>query len=334
MVVIKQKLQNLKKSKFVIILLLICVAVFVWGTISVQAVDDDEASDYSFYTLASNMSMALSTVAADTENGNAVVSMFYGLSPSSAGGILGYPDKTTSRGVSGLFGAYNSNSSISYSYAQLSKGNYSLIGSVLRNNVFSTYCVLGATLADMGIDKTAPDTITDPTRQMIGISIRLFYEAAHIVSVLFKFIINFLQKINPFQFFSKADDYIKEKGIDTSVVDFGGLEVHNEESDFSGFFMPLIEAVSNLYSSLYEMGSMVLLVFFGVMVISLFMQRITATQSRFEIIRKYVFRAAFIVFGIPLLGCSYTVILDMVSKDMAGKNSPAAKVIASTFVLA
>ena len=69
--------------------------------------DDDEASDYSFYTLASNMSMTLSTVAADTENGNAVVSMFYGLSPSSAGGILGYPDKTTSRGVSGLFGYYN-----------------------------------------------------------------------------------------------------------------------------------------------------------------------------------------------------------------------------------
>ena len=53
------------------------------------------------------MSMALSTVAADTENGNAVVNMFAELSPSSAGGVLGYPDKTTSRGVSGLFGYYN-----------------------------------------------------------------------------------------------------------------------------------------------------------------------------------------------------------------------------------
>lgn len=104
---IKGKLHKLKKSKLVIMLLSICAVIFAWGTISVHAVDDDEASDYSFYTLASNMSMTLSTVAADTENGNAVVSMFYGLSPSSAGGILRYPDKTTSRGVSGLFGYYN-----------------------------------------------------------------------------------------------------------------------------------------------------------------------------------------------------------------------------------
>lgn len=104
---IKEKLQKLKKSNLVIILLLICTTVLVWGTISVQAVDDDEASDYSFYTLASNMSMALSTAAADIESSTAVKDMFAGLSPSSAGGVLGYPDKTTSRGVSGLFGYYN-----------------------------------------------------------------------------------------------------------------------------------------------------------------------------------------------------------------------------------
>ena len=325
MVVIKQKLQNLKKSKFVIILLLICVAVFVWGTISAQAVDDDEASDYSFYTLSSNMSMALSTVAADTENGNAIISMFDGLYPSAAGGVLGYPDKITSRGVSGLFGSYNSNSSISYSYSQLAQGKYYNILGDGTNNVFSPYCVLGATLADMGIDKTAPDTVTDPTRQMIGISIRLFYEAAHIVSVLFKFIINFLQTINPFQFFSQA-----ETGIDS----FEKLVVNEKDTYYGKLFDPIIVAVSNLYNSLYSMGSMVLIVFFGVMVIGLFMQRIAATQSRFEIIRKYVFRAAFIVFGIPLLGCSYTVILKKLNNDMEGKNSPAAKVIASTFVLA
>ena len=53
------------------------------------------------------MSMALSTAAADIESSTAVKDMFAGLSPSSAGGVLGYPDKTTSRGVSGLFGYYN-----------------------------------------------------------------------------------------------------------------------------------------------------------------------------------------------------------------------------------
>lgn len=104
---IKRKLHKLNKSKLVIFLLIICAVIFAWGTISAQAVDDDEASDYSFYTLSSNMSMALSTVAADTENGNAINSMFDGLYPSAAGGVLGYPDKTTSRGVSGLFGYYN-----------------------------------------------------------------------------------------------------------------------------------------------------------------------------------------------------------------------------------
>ena len=111
---VKKELQKSNKSKFVLTTILLIIITYICCMVSVKAVDDDEASDYSFYTLSSNMSMALSTIAADTQNANAVVNMFSGLYPSAAGGVLGYPDKTSSRGVSGLFGSYNVHLLVTY----------------------------------------------------------------------------------------------------------------------------------------------------------------------------------------------------------------------------
>ena len=187
-------------------LMLILVVNTYAGNIS-YAADADEASDYSFYMLASNMSAALSTFVADRDNPSALTDNLNGLYPSAAGGVLGYVDPSV-RATLGLSGASASASSTTYSYNQLSKGKYGEISDGSKKHVFSTYCALGAGLADLGIDKTSTDAGEDATRMMIGVAIRLFYEASHIVTVLFEFIIKFLKTINPFQFFSVANDWM------------------------------------------------------------------------------------------------------------------------------
>ena len=88
-----------------------------------QVADADEASDYSFYMLASNMSAALSMFVADPDNPSALTDNFNGLYPSAAGGVLGYVDPSV-RATLGLSGASASASSTTYSYSQLSKGKY------------------------------------------------------------------------------------------------------------------------------------------------------------------------------------------------------------------
>ena len=205
----REKFKGVQRSYikiFVCMLMLILVVNTYAGNIS-YAADADEASDYSFYMLASNMSAALSTFAADPNDNKAMKIAFEGLYPSAAGGVLGYVD-TSVRGVYGLSGTATSNAATSYSYKQLSTDDYGAINGGGTTHVFSTYCALGAGLADLGIDKTSTDAGEDATRMMIGVAIRLFYEASHIVTVLFEFIIKFLKTINPFQFFSAANDWM------------------------------------------------------------------------------------------------------------------------------
>ena len=319
-----------QRIKGIACMLLLVILVNTVGIIPVQAVDDDdEASDYSFYTLASVASTALSTMAADTKNDDTLQDKFgNGLNPSSAGGLLGYPDDTKARGVEGMFASVISTSSVSYNYKQLCSGSYKEIETDGEMNLFSVYCALGASLADMGIDHTASDKDFEMMRSVTGAVIRLFYEAAHIVMVLFAFVLKFLKTINPFQFFSHANKYLK--GIDDTAVNHETLVV-NDGLVNKNFLMPIIESVSQLYASLYGMGLMVITIFFGVMVLGIVMNKVLNTESRFQTIKKFLFRASFIIFGMPLLGGSYTVILDKMENDFSSENSPAAKVIASTF---
>ena len=327
---------NCKRDRYlkVFICMLISILVInIFADSTSQAADADEASDYSFYMLASNMSAALSTFAADPAGGDVLTNAFQGLYPSAAGGVLGYVD-TSVRGVYGLSGTATSNAATSYSYKQLSTGNYGQINDGSNTHVFSTYCALGAGLADLGIDKTSTDAGEDATRMMIGVAIRLFYEASHIVTVLFGFIIKFLKTINPFQFFSAANDWMNSG----DALDYTMLEVDNNYvskiligADSKSVLAPLIKSVSQVYGALYDTSSVVLIIFFAVMMVRLLLPKTSSRESKLETVRKYVFRVAFVVVGIPVLGCSYTAVLDKLDENMTNQNSPAAKVIASTF---
>lgn len=292
---------------------------------------DDNQADYSFYMLSSCLATTLTMCIADP-NGEDMVDVLSTVNANSAGCFLGYDDQSVAKGIKGLFTSFISTSSCTYNYSQLCSESFQHVGEGSGSSfVFSQYCMLGAGLADIGIDKTGTDGSVSLGRSISGWVVLLVYRLAMAVNGFLKIVIDIMKWLNPFQFFSKANEKAASAGI-AMGVDHSGLA--NTGTTSSALMSPLTEVISELYAKLYDFSSIVLLILFVIMVTMLFMNVFMSrqTDSRMGIIKKYLFRAGFIVFGIPLLGGTYSVILDKMSQDIQSGNTAAAKIVASTFV--
>ncbi len=303
----------------ILIAFALIITIFL-GSISYSKAD--APTDYSFYTLSSVATSALSSCAGSSDS--TMMDKFkLGVNPNSAGGLLGYQDTTKSTGIIGLLSAAISGSAVTYNYAQLCSGDYSTEAGVV-NNVFSPYCALGACLADMGIDQTATEVSGTFGRMILGGTAYIAYTASQCVCVIFKIIIKILKLINPFQFFFKANDYI----TDPNAVDHTTLEITGATIKFEA----ITKFISTFYGQLYNLGTVVVAICFVALVVSFFMASVYGRKGgRMDALKKFLLRASFIVFGIPLLGGTYTALLDHLADDFDGGNTAAAKVIASTF---
>ena len=292
---------------------------------------DDNQADYSFYMLSSCLATTLTMCIADP-NGEDMVDALSTVNANSAGCFLGYDDQSVAKGIKGLFTSFISTSSCTYNYSQLCSESFQHVGEGSGSSfVFSQYCMLGAGLADIGIDKTGTDGSVSLGRSISGWVVLLVYRLAMAVNGFLKIVIDIMKWLNPFQFFSKANEKAASAGI-VIGVDHSGLA--NTGTTAGALMSPLTEVISELYAKLYDFSSIVLLILFVIMVTMLFMNVFMSrqTDSRMGIIKKYLFRAGFIVFGIPLLGGTYSVILDKMSQDIQSGNTAAAKIVASTFV--
>lgn len=292
---------------------------------------DDNQADYSFYMLSSCLATTLTMCIADP-NGEDMVDALSTVNANSAGCFLGYDDQSVAKGIKGLFTSFISTSSCTYNYSQLCSESFQHVGEGSGSSfVFSQYCMLGAGLADIGIDKTGTDGSVSLGRSISGWVVLLVYRLAMAVNGFLKIVIDIMKWLNPFQFFSKANEKAASAGIAIGV-DHSGLA--NTGTTAGALMSPLTEVISELYAKLYDFSSIVLLILFVIMVTMLFMNVFMSrqTDSRMGIIKKYLFRAGFIVFGIPLLGGTYSVILDKMSQDIQSGNTAAAKIVASTFV--
>lgn len=292
---------------------------------------DDNQADYSFYMLSSCLATTLTMCIADP-NGEDMVDALSTVNANSAGCFLGYDDQSVAKGIKGLFTSFISTSSCTYNYSQLCSESFQHVGEGSGSSfVFSQYCMLGAGLADIGIDKTGTDGSTSLGRSISGWVVLAVYRLAMAVNGFLKIVIDVMKWLNPFQFFSKANEKASAAGI-TMGVDHSGLA--NTDTAAGALMNPLTEVISELYAKLYDFSSIVLLILFSMMAAMLFVNVFLSkqTDSRMGIIKKYLFRAGFIVFGIPLLGGTYTVILDKMSQDIQSGNTAAAKIVASTFV--
>lgn len=316
------------------VLLTVIMAVTSYFTVTAAGtyeLSDDNQADYSFYMLSSCLATTLTMCIADP-NGEDMVDALSTVNANSAGCFLGYDDQSVAKGIKGLFTSFISTSSCTYNYSQLCSDSFQHVGEGGGSSfVFSQYCMLGAGLADIGIDKTGTDGSTSLGRSISGWVVLAVYRLAMAVNGFLKIVIDIMQWLNPFQFFSKANEKAAASGV-VIGVDHSGLA--NTNTTVRTLMSPLTEVISELYAKLYDFSSLVLLLLFVIMVAMLFMNVFMSRQadSRMGIIKKYFFRAGFIVFGIPLLGGTYSVILDKMSQDIKSGNTAAAKIVASTFV--
>lgn len=316
------------------VILTIMMAMVSYFTVTASGtyeLSDDNQADYSFYMLSSCLATTLTMCIADP-NGEDMVDALSTVNANSAGCFLGYDDQSVAKGIKGLFTSFISTSSCTYNYSQLCSDSFQHVGEGSGSSfVFSQYCMLGAGLADIGIDKTGTDGGTSLGRSISGWAVLVVYRLAMAVNGFLKIVIDIMKWLNPFQFFSKANEKAASAGI-TIDVDHSGLA--NTDTTVGALMSPLTEVISELYIKLYDFSSIVLLILFVVMIAMLFMNVFMSkqTDSRMGIIKKYFFRAGFIVFGIPLLGGTYSVILDKMSQDIQSGNTAAAKIVASTFV--
>lgn len=317
-----------------LVILTVLMAMASYFTVTASGtyeLSDDNQADYSFYMLSSCLATTLTMCIADP-NGEDMVDALSTVNANSAGCFLGYDDQSVAKGIKGLFTSFISTSSCTYNYSQLCSDSFQHVGEGSGSSfVFSQYCMLGAGLADIGIDKTGTDGSVSLGRSISGWIVLAVYRLAMAVNGFLKIVIDIMKWLNPFQFFSKANEKAASSGI-TISVDHSGLE--NTDATVRALMSPLTEVISGLYAKLYDFSSIVLLILFSLMVAMLLMNVFLSrqTDSRMGIIKKYLFRAGFIVFGIPLLGGTYSVILDKMSQDIQSGNTAAAKIVASTFV--
>ena len=311
-------------------LAIVCAAAlpaFGAGTVG----DNDEPNLYDFYSLSSIASSVLSHAAGDPDAEIWGADGVFGenINPNGAGALLGFCDTNKVKGID-ILAILNSASSAEYSYKTLigsleGNGNsvFSVpafspdgLGASTTMHVFAPYVVLGAVLSDTGLDeiKSWDSSMDGMVRLLFGAVIMVVYMVSSVVPAIFGGIIQVLKMLNPFQFFAGfREGAYRNLALSESWDKFGNV----------------INFVSDWFGWLYDM-SVVILVFLLVILIVriLFSSRARRSASTYK---NFLVRALFIFVGIPVLGMSYTQVLDMMGDSLGVGNTSASYVIASTF---
>lgn len=163
------------------VILTIMMAMVSYFTVTVGGtyeLSDDNQADYSFYMLSSCLATTLTMCIADP-NGEDMVDALSTVNANSAYCFLGYDDQSVAKGIKGLFTSFISTSSCTYNYSQLCSDSFQHVGEGSGSSfVFSQYCMLGAGLADIGIDKTGTDGGTSLGRSISGWAVLVVYRLA------------------------------------------------------------------------------------------------------------------------------------------------------------
>lgn len=286
--------------------------------------DDDAPSLYDFYSLTSIASSVLSNAVGDPKAhiwGNTGI---FGedIPVNGAGALLGFCDDKKVRGIN-ILSIVTSTASAEYSYKTLipefgvGAAGSAFVSPSSSNSlpVFAPYVVLGATLADMGLDKTETwkSTMGSLFRLLSGMAIMVIYMISSVVPSIFRVIIAMLKAVNPFQFFSGFNNGAYSQLAGSSTPAFAGI----------------VNFVSDWFAVLYDMSGVILVFMLVILILQvLFSARARRSASTY---RKFLTRGLFIFVGIPILGMAYTQVLDWVDSTYAAGNTMSAYVIASTF---
>lgn len=310
-----------KNSLMFFILSVILLVVTGLNPQSVQAADD-EGSDYSFYTKASQLSSAFEQEASPQtagDDGSSKGSVLLMTSDGTtrivtgqAAGLLGYSETTSDqKGVYGWLHSELSTNSASYNHDQL--GNVqsrSQTGDTKDTGVLISYAHYGKILNDLGFDNTAGSG-SSLMRLIFGGLLYLIYIIANIAPMFFVWAIKLIKLLNPFQLVGAA---------------IAGLN----NSQIPGFLGTTVDYVSGIYEAIQNLSAFVILpVMVAITLFSVFVFRRTAASKK---IVRLVVRAFMMFGGVALIGATFTGLLDKLDDMTESGTRYADYVVVSSFV--
>lgn len=281
----------------VLFTLIVGLFVGVLGSNTERVLADDE-DNYSLYHRASEIAKGFDADEGPSSENEGSVWLSEGPIAGNAGGLLGYTNESTNW-ITSTFSA----NSTSYSYSQLSELGG---GGDITVNPLLAYATYGSELVNMGLISSNDSGIGNT---LLGWIFSIAYWFAQIVPAVFRLLLNMLTILNPFQLFFGAID---------------GLQAVN---------IPMVNDVASIVSGVYTVIQNLALtvavpVLIALTVVSIFMFKGSAGKKVLRVVVK-----VFMIFaGIPLIGATYTSIIDGMADGMEMGTPFADYVVMTQFV--
>lgn len=302
----KRVLKNIATA----LLLLTVISFTGFGILQVSAATDS-AETTSFANMTSAAATYLSS-AISPDGSGATLMPTDSLLWTNAGGLVGYAD--TESGLSAVADWLMSTVSQASQEADYKAYKDILVNSTTTSDNAYYYLLYGKLLNQMGLDGTGEKGM-HPIRAMAGLILLVCYTLAGIVPAVFNTVIVVLKTLNPFQLFSITGYTKIIAGV--AGADAGAL------STAAAFLQPIMDTVADLgltlFLPLYLVG----------LLTEIYLFKKTKTSSA---VKKFTLRLCAIVLGLPLLGATYTDILNYMGENTDVATCAATETIYSILV--
>lgn len=275
----------------------------------------DDGDDFSLYKVASSAASYFSDRITPDKGGTipGLENDWQGIgdSASSGGSLLGYADQSITKGFNKWFQSNVSGSAQTIQYSALeSLGSHS--AGPLK------FARFGAANADLGLDSMHSGFGGASVFHFLGGGLMLIvYLLSYAASWIMGLVIRLLQLLNPFAWF--------RTGIENTTF----ASALSGDTKVPGVLGGAVGFIGNIYRTITDLSWSVLVpVFLGVLIVGVFLFK----DKRGSRIKNFIIRILFIALGVPLIGGTYTSILDQFGTDLStGSNGPT-KTVLSTYV--
>ncbi len=285
--------------------------------------DEEEKENYSLYQLSSNASTYFGEQTSPSGDGlpgewEPIVE-----SAATGGSMLGYADPEFS-----LFNV------VGWMFAEATGSKQTIAYDTLDDDAkykgMLEYAQFGSANRDLGLDTMTAGIPGQIVGVIGGAIIWLSYLTAIIVNTVFGLAINFLQLINPFQWFYSAVAGLEDANGNTdSQYQQMLAEGMTAETGSSGFLSSVQTFIGDWYGLLQNIAWQVMVpLFLGVMIMGMLLFK---KMDKGSAVKKFFVRLIFIGVGLPLVGSMYSAVLNNFDDSLMGQQAGPTRVVLSNY---
>lgn len=320
----------------------------IWNSILLANPNDapPEPVDHTLYAISSSMTAYINKVLANGEDElTGVQSEHIG----NAGGFLGYGDKDY--GFSEMISSKMSKTSVVTDYS-------ALLDQEKSTNEMYLYARYGYTLKDLGFDSVNVAGAKDLSRYIPGSLLYGAYLGSTMSDVIFSGTLDILQTLNPFQFlshsheladkikFDHSQELLEKQSLEISgsmpvkdITVTGGLDTDGptltESSHVESYHIVanILDFFGDIYDGFFNIGYLAIIPgTLACLIAYLLLSGSKNGSKKWQKIKSFIMRFAFIIMGVPMLATIYTATLDMLQEENRVEMSAGSQLIASSIL--